>query len=391
MIKLLEPVKFTAEYRITTPLFLGGAFPGEGIDNQQMRNASLKGALRFWWRALNWGRELKACNGDVAAALKALHTREGELFGRSSDGKDSVQSQVQLTSQLSDVTTLSAGDKSVNSFSYLLGLGLYRGGILRPALSAGSLTVTARFKASASAQDHAGVREALIALGLFGGLGSRARKGLGSLSIQQVQDGGETLTIRNDADIRRFVAGLDISAPGTNAPLTAFTDKTRIDLSPGGRSASACLKQISQCLQLYRDGTVPNHERECNFPNDRALAVEAVRGQSVSALPARAAFGLPHNYSWIGTKDKLDIAPAELTRNRRASPLFIHIHQYPDGNCSLVQALFPAIFLPEGSTVELKGKRTTLVHNPSIDFGVIRRFMDRFTQENKGEVLRHGN
>lgn len=389
--KFVQPAEITAEYRITTPMFLGGAFPEEGIDAEQFRNASLKGALRFWWRALNWGRLFKANQGDEAAALKALHQREGELFGRASDGKDSMQSRVQLRSELHSVRTLAAGDKSVKSFSYLLGMGLYdyRGGTLRPALAEGSLTVGARFKPSATEQDFAQVRQALVALGLFGGLGSRARKGLGSLSIHRVHGSGHEMVFSNRVDIQRFIETLDFSAPGASAPLTALGDATRIDISPGGRSPLTCLQQVSECLQLYRDGTVLGRERECNFKPDRALAVEAARGKSVSGLPARAVFGLPHNYFWIDTKAKLEIAPKESTRNRRASPLFIHVHQFPDGQCSVIHSLLPGLFLPAGSRVELKGRGTTWLDAPRVDFAVIERYMTRFTRESKGEVLRH--
>lgn len=385
--KFIQPVEITAEYKITTPMFLGGAFPTEGIDAQQFRNASLKGALRFWWRALNWGRVLKANHGDEAAALKALHQREGELFGRASDGKDSVQSRVQLSSELRDARTLAAGDRSLKPLTYLLGIGLQK--TPRPALAEGTLTVVARFKTSSTAQDITEVHQALTALGLFGGLGSRARKGLGSLSIQRVYGNGQDRVFVNHHDIQRFIEALDFSAPGTRAPLTALSAATRIDMSPGNRSPLACLQQVSQCLQLYRDGTVPDHERESNFKPDRLLAAEAARGKSIASLPGRAVFGLPHNYFWIDTKAKLEIAPKESTRNRRASPLFIHIHQFPDGQCSIIHSLLPGLFLPADSKVELKGRGTTWLNDPQVDFTVIERYMTRFTGESKGEVLRH--
>ncbi len=44
------PEKITARYRITTPMFIGDAAQqASGISP-----AAVKGALRFWWRALNW-------------------------------------------------------------------------------------------------------------------------------------------------------------------------------------------------------------------------------------------------------------------------------------------------------------------------------------------------
>jgi len=74
-----------ATYRIVTPMFIGGANhdPSDGI-----RPPSFKGALRFWWRALNWGKFYQKNNRDEAAALKALHQEEARLFGSAvKDGK----------------------------------------------------------------------------------------------------------------------------------------------------------------------------------------------------------------------------------------------------------------------------------------------------------------
>ena len=46
------PTQTTLHYRIVTPMFLGGE--NQQADATQFRNASFKGALRFWWRVLNW-------------------------------------------------------------------------------------------------------------------------------------------------------------------------------------------------------------------------------------------------------------------------------------------------------------------------------------------------
>jgi len=58
-------------------MFIGGAdqTPSDGI-----RPPSVKGDLRFWWRALNWGR-FRTAHADDASALSALHKEEGRLFG----------------------------------------------------------------------------------------------------------------------------------------------------------------------------------------------------------------------------------------------------------------------------------------------------------------------
>lgn len=58
--------KITFECEVITPMFLAGA---DGV-TPELRAPSIKGALRFWWRALN---------GDLG--LEELKRREGILFG----------------------------------------------------------------------------------------------------------------------------------------------------------------------------------------------------------------------------------------------------------------------------------------------------------------------
>lgn len=70
------PEKIIARFRIITPMFIGDA-------NQQatcISPAAVKGALRFWWRALNWGKVRPTCESDQQA-LRQLHQIEASLFG----------------------------------------------------------------------------------------------------------------------------------------------------------------------------------------------------------------------------------------------------------------------------------------------------------------------
>ncbi|WP_349618208.1 type III-B CRISPR module RAMP protein Cmr1 [Azotobacter salinestris] len=390
--KFIQPVEITAEYKITTPMFLGGAFPTESIDSQQFRNASLKGALRFWWRALNWGRVLKASGGDEAAALKVLHAREGELFGKASDGKDSVQSRVQLRSELRGSSQVGRG-QTLHGLNYLLGMGLFSHkakeplfikGTLRPYLSGGTLTLKARLKPQTSQEDIDSIKETLITTGLFGAVGSRARKGFGSLAIQWIEQSGQRRTFNDLQSILNCIS-MEFSA-SADAPLSAFTRASRIDVSASGTSALHLLIQVGQEMQAYRDGTVPNRDKENNFPEDRVRAKTAAEGKKISSLPQRAAFGLPHNYHWIGSPLELELSPKESSRNRRASPLLIHIHEFPNGQCIAIQTLLPGRFLPQGTEVELKGRHSNVLIDPAIEYQVIHTYLDRFKQR---KVLRH--
>lgn len=378
------PSTITALYRITTPMFLGSGGADQEADAEVFRNASLKGALRFWWRALNWGRFYRQ-HGNNNDALKALHQAEGELFGTASDdnGK-SQQSPVQISSQLNGCRVNEKG-KGLSQHSYFLGLGLYhfRNGVLRSYLTEGELTLTLRCKPHVSTELQQQLAHALTALGLFGGLGSRARKGFGSLALQSLSVNGASQTMTDIASLNTFISTLDFSAPDT-APLSALTQGSRIDVSATGKDADSLLAQLGSEMHRYRDGTVGQNAREHNFSRDRELARQAAVGKPINELPKRATFGMPHNYFWKDDKAKLDIAPTE---GRRASPLLIHIHQFPNGQCAAIQTLLPTL-LPADIQVELKGRgKPNLLKAPTMDYQVIKTYLDRFKTR---QELRHG-
>jgi len=371
--RLIMPATIVAEYRITTPMFLGDA--QQQSEAGQVRTASIKGALRFWWRALYWGPLLSANAGEEAMALQALHAEEGALFGRASDGRNSVQSLVQINAELSDAQWQPQG-QPMRDLAYLLGLGLWSGkSTSRSHIAGGMLRLTLRLKPSVSGAQAESVRRAMMALGLFGGLGSRARRGLGSLSLQWIEYAGQRTEIKDLSALRGFVADLDLSA-SASAPLSAFSAASRLLVVTAERNPRSALAQAGELLQLYRDGTVGGKTRQSNFANDRLLAGQAARGDEVGSLPQRATFGLPHNYFWKDTKAKLDIAPKDSERNRRASPLLTHVHQFPDGSCVVIYTLLATRFLPQGTQVELKGRSRQHLEVSKMDYQVIHTFLD---------------
>lgn len=101
--------------------------------------------------------------------------------------------------------------------------------------------------------------------------------------------------------------------------------------------------------------------------------------------PIRVAFGLPHNYAkWLKIEAE--------RHDRRASPLFFHIHPLGDGFIGVI-AFLPARFLPEIHENEVarpekikivkinkaqKKEDTTLVEE-KVDNDVVERFLDGFT------------
>lgn len=373
--------KVEAEFTIVTPMFIGDA-------NQKandVRPPSLKGALRFWWRALNWGRTLTAENGDTAKALIALHNKEARLFGLAAGDKTGGQGIFLLTLK-QEVKAKEQGFENMSGAQlYLLGQGLgsFKGSnhTTRSALISGTFTASLLFRPGTNEEDRLSVAEALFAFGLLGGLGSRARHGMGSVSLTGWQGDGFSVP-QNAADYGKAIKGLLSHLPDALPPFTAFSRTSRIDISAENHDPLKLLTTVGSEMQMYRsfgqNGKVAGKPAERNFTPDHDLVQQATDRRSIDRAPVRAVFGLPHNYFFSSTKGKADInyAPGG-TDARRASPLLLHIHRFPDGNCLAVHTLLPATFLPEGARVRVKsGTSSQVSFTP--DWQVLHTFLNRF-------------
>lgn len=373
--------KIEAEFTIVTPMFIGDA----NQEADDVRPPSLKGALRFWWRALNWGRMLADERGDTAKALCSLHKKEAELFGIAAGDKTGGQGVFLLTLKQA-VKAERQGFQNMNGAQlYLLGQGLgsFKGGnhTTRSALISGTFSASLLFRPGTKDEDQRSVAEALFAFGLLGGLGSRARHGMGSVSLTEWQGDGFSVP-QTSANYAEAIKGLLTHLPETLPPFTAFSRQSRIDISAENDDALTLLTTVGNELQMYRsfgkNGKVASKPAERNFIPDHNLVLSATNGKCISCAPERSVFGLPHNYFFSSSGGKADInyAPGG-TDARRASPLLLHIHRFPDGKCLAVHTLLPATFLPDGARIRVKSKTNSQV-SFTPDWQVLHTFPNRF-------------
>lgn len=391
-----------AEFTIVTPMFIGDA-------NQKaydVRPPSLKGALRFWWRALNWGRMLAAEGGDIAKALSALHNREAKLFGLAASDKTGGQGVFLLALK----QAVKAEDQGFQNMSgaqlYLLGQGLasFKGSNHpRSALTSGTFSASLLFRPGTNDEDRHSVAEALFAFGLLGGLGSRARHGMGSVSLTGWQ-GGEFSVPQTAADYGKAIKGLLTQQPETLPPFTAFSRQSRIDISAKNRDPLELLNEVGGEMQMYRSyGRKGKNDAEHKigkekalqiFGDDHDLVLNATRNKKIEQAPRRSVFGLPHNYHFSSTEAGAEInyktrnSRGKIGEARRASPLLLHIHRLPEGKCLAVHTLLPATFLPENAQITVvakiktqDGKKKTMEPQQvlfSPDWQILRTFLDRF-------------
>ena len=355
----------SATYRVTTPMFLGGA-----EQQAELRLPSFKGVLRFWWRAMAWERIKDASR---------LRDEEAALFGSSDERVGQSKVLMRLASMapqpdvLTPTTVLEENGRSVGmgcgylAYGVMIGFGQRAGELTRACLRPTfTFTVAMVLKPTIVPVQKQEIEKALRALGVFGGLGSKSRKGYGSLTLLSLKvDDKETWTTpTNTGELREAISTilgpshLQAGQAGGSSPSdlpewTAFSPASRIILVPTDnqtRTPLALLDKIGREMVRYRswgrNGKVLGGEqREEVFKPDHDLMV--VQRHPRNAHPKRIAFGLPHNY---GKKEQhKEVEPESF--DRRASPLFIHVHQAAQNHPSIAVLTFlPSHFLPAGQS-----------------------------------------
>lgn len=370
--------RLEATFSVVTPMFLGGA--AQQADG--LRGQSVIPALRFWWRAVEWWR-FRAAAADDAGAFRAMHAEECRLFGAASSnepGHTPSPRRYLFTyyEALNKTTQEWPYGEITQAHAYLLGLGLTRKGVLsRACLPSGSFRLRFRFLAHATLEDKQSLERAVWALGLLGGLGSRSRRALGSISIDGIEN--STLGWKVPADQMAYVEilrSLLNKTTRSEPPFSAFSAMSRVDVSIPSSQGEAwkVLEQLGTTLQAHRSYRSkpplysPDHDRMRN----------AVTGLSQENPPDRSVFGLPHNYffssvfrdvlrktgkdSRTATWEEKATARAQASlrvtadgeaRNRRASPLFMHVHRFPIGIHLGTQYLLQSAFLADGDELRM--------------------------------------
>lgn len=198
----------TFNCRFITPTFLGGADPK---GTPELRGPSLKGALRFWWRA----------QGGISE-IKKLRERELEIFGGvdSSNARRAsftirVSHQEFITGETLPESRTSVRNKNfkVNIFEYLA-YGIYdqkERKLNRNFVQSGQ-QFQVKFSFS-SANYKSEVLSAFRSLSLFGGIGTKSRNGYGKFEIL------------NDREPSNWMDVLKQLKVGNENSFTSFSDQ----------------------------------------------------------------------------------------------------------------------------------------------------------------------
>lgn len=182
----METLTFTC--KIITPMFLAGA---DG-KTPELRAASIKGALRFWWRA-------KQREPDH----KILKAKEDAIFGGVGSGKEGNAQRSKVVLQVIPVNGCNADEGitkglpnhmvktrhkgiigTINLLEYLAYGVTGRGITERPYFDSGAkFRLNLRFHPALSTDAKKEVVTALLLLSRYSGIGSKSRNGFGSISV----------------------------------------------------------------------------------------------------------------------------------------------------------------------------------------------------------------
>lgn len=307
------------EYELITPLFGGGAVAQEADAVSVVRVPSIRGQLRFWWRATR--------GANAKGSLTDMRKREEALWGMA--GSDSpTASKVSLSLEVIDPGTPRSW-RDISGVDYAIFP--LRGSDKR--LITGvkfSLSIT---YPTDKADD---VKAALWAWEMFGGLGARTRRGFGAVRCVRVD--GEDVALPGDkaaldASIRSELEK-HVALGEWPKDMPHLTPQTAFKVTPPQQNANAAWSYLVSKLKSFRQFRTGNQGRSYWPEPD---AIRKITGKSapthsdpivpnVTKFP-RAQFGLPIIFHFRldghrrGDPDDTSLEGSET--DRHASPLLL--------------------------------------------------------------------
>lgn len=351
-------VKVCATYSVVTPMFLSGADQSK----PELRVSSIRGALRFWWRALAWNR--------LGGNLRKIREEESQLFGSTSHGQGMLMRLVGETNTSqwwsgtkgTQCCVLPSDKHKEGGFIYFaygaadFRKNLQHGVFQKP----GDFTIECLLTEKQAAHNDS-LCNALISLGTFGGLGAKSRKGFGSLNIKSILVDDVPYEDFSDDALERIETLLGGETCAELPPYSAFS-RCSLDECPCQvvdlgieDSPEDALGEAGFRMAHYRGWGFNNggNRKVCgepaqqNFAKDHAWYCEykkspEKRPQCIDH-PQRAVFGLPHSYDKGKTVGRSTVKPVD--SERRGAPIFFHV--FPSGERYRVLAIIlTSSFLP---------------------------------------------
>jgi len=378
---------------VLSPLFLGGA-DARGAP-PELRAPSIRGAMRYWYRALLGGSTLL----DSHDLLPKLHLLESDLFG-STDQGGSLSTRLSQTSALpiesyqkDPAMPDHEGKKKPTGKDYLLwSMGSTGGKPGSPNFQPARKYIkpSAKFKFVLSAQlQPDSIQKGTAAFWLLtnlGALGARANRGAGSLQALTDDSPVSFKVCTSIPELQSYLKQgikecMSIVGDG-NWRNISTTDQPEFDIlhpkvcdiwvvadgDNGWNTYLDALNGLGNHFHDYRTHQNPNGKAD----HDAVLRWFQSKGKGPKIN--RPIFGLPFpfQYSNNGIKDVI----IHENSDRRASPLHMHITKLKSGKYVGVLTLFKSRFLPKNVDLQLQKKKWT-APVPS-DYAFVTNFIKTF-------------
>ncbi|MDY0132203.1 MAG: type III-B CRISPR module RAMP protein Cmr1 [Desulforegulaceae bacterium] len=259
--KILDRKTSVFDVEFLTPAFAMGA-DGE---HAELREQTLNGLLRFWWRAF-FGSD----------NLDEMQEKESQIFGSTSNKSDlkifisdkSFQSQIANIPKGASISVTSKGKSFSISIIEYLAYGLYEykkgsGNVF----TKGHIKENGKFNLNLefSKKYEKQILTSLFLLNKFGGIGSRSRNGFGSLNIKGLSS--SQITDKIDDKLKSF---------------TSFSNQAKLFKFQPENSWSNSLSQIGIAYREARTSLEKRH-----FFDRRALAAKPIIVKGEINIPER--------------------------------------------------------------------------------------------------------
>jgi CRISPR-associated protein Cmr1 len=376
-------------YKLITPLFGGSAVAGEVDTKHPIRGSSIRGHLRFWWRATQAGR---------FGSIKEMEAEEDKLWGSAANGEKKEAQSVGLKIDISrtgkpwvqERIQKKRGEKNVHiadpesNYSYVAfplrqtDEERSHNQPLRGVLEDVAFTLTLSFPQECAAE----IQATLWAWDTFGGIGARTRRGFGALYCTECHIVNDPhgrvvdmkwvwLYSRNEFrtelfnDVQLFVqAGESPKAlPRLSLDKTAYRVKFQGHAKDVWRNLFTKLKEYRQKrpktpygrsrwpeADAIRRLTKQNHYPKRDPKGDPERAQKYIYA-NLNKFP-RGQFGLPVIFQFKDAGDPPEVSLEGKNKNysRLASPLILRPVVCADGRLAqgLAVKLHSSLDLPDG-------------------------------------------
>jgi len=310
---------------LVTPAFISGAHPRQVDQHMPLRPSSVRGVLRYWFRAavaprLDWG--------DRQLAIDKLREIETDVFGSTEKASPIVL----LPPRSQEITPLIGDfpppDRNRNRGQRYLGYGLFedRGNnpsVLYPPEN-GTSSITLRF--ALRGDDLDGLSEVFGATiwlwAHLGGIGARSRRGWGSFRLREVtmQKGDFPFDLSPPEDRDALLGRLETGLREVDERFDWFVDRHWPRERTAQLDRQAPVRSIAGLGSLVE----PRHDLPADFPSwQEALETAGRLFQDYRSTLQRRDLGLPPLPDYFDVKRYLSdgITPKTVDRASFGLPL----------------------------------------------------------------------